>query len=123
MENNKTVVVLGASSNPQRYSNKVLKELLRQGYSVIAVNPSETIIEQLPAVTSLSHITQPIDTLTVYVNPAILKPLVPSVIALKPRRVILNPGTENNEIEHLLDNNGIAVLKTCTLMLLQSHAF
>jgi predicted CoA-binding protein len=63
------------------------------------------------------------DTVTLYVNTAIQKDYYDKVVALKPRRVIFNPGTENNEFETLVEKNGIEPVVACTLVLLSTGQF
>ena len=124
MENEKqTVVVLGASPKPERYSNKAVRLLLEHGHRVIPVHPAITEIEQLPVVRALEHIETPVDTLTVYLSPALSAPLQPDLLKLKPERVIFNPGTENPELKQALERDGIATEEACTLVLLNTGQF
>jgi len=64
-----------------------------------------------------------VDTVTVYLRPQLLAPLVPEIVARKPRRVILNPGTEDDGIEQALTREAIPVQKACTLVLLRTNQF
>ena len=124
MENeNQTVVVLGASPKPERYSNKAVRLLLEHGHRVIPVHPAITEIESLPVVRALEHIEDPVDTLTVYLSPALSAPLQAGILQLKPERVIFNPGTENPELMQALERSGIAVEEACTLVLLNTGQF
>lgn len=124
MENEKqTVVVLGASPKPERYSNKAVRLLLEHGHRVIPVHPAITEIESLPVVRALEHIEDPVDTLTVYLSPALSAPLQAGILQLKPERVIFNPGTENPELMQALERSGIAVEEACTLVLLNTGQF
>ncbi len=62
---------------------------------------------------------QPVDTLTLYVGRQRLEPLIDQVIALRPGRVIFNPGTESQELMHRIGQAGIQWLDACTLGLLR----
>jgi predicted CoA-binding protein len=118
-----TVVVLGASPKPERYSNKAVRLLLEHGHRVIPVHPAIKEIESLPAVRALEHIKEPVDTLTVYLSPSLSAPLQSDILKLKPERVIFNPGTENPELKQALERDGIAVEEACTLVLLNTGQF
>ncbi len=120
---NKKVVVLGASDNPERYSYKALKLLDEHGYEVIPVHPKLSEIEGFSVVSSLSGIKEKIGTLTVYIGPERIRSLIPEIINLKPGRVILNPGTESDELKAALDEAGIKYLEACTLVLLKTGQF
>ncbi len=59
-----------------------------------------------------------IDTITLYIRPSRQPDYYEYILALKPRRVIFNPGTENRELENLLELNKIEVEIVCTLVML-----
>ena len=118
-----TVAILGASDNPERYSHKAFVLLREHGHKVIPVNPSGKIIEGIPAAKSLGEITEPVDTLTMYVSPNISAKLEEAVLALKPARVIFNPGTENPELQKKCEERGIEALNACTLVMLRTSQF
>lgn len=117
------VVVLGASDKPLRYSNQAIRLLLEKGYRVTPVHPKLKIIEGLPVAASLREVQQPVDTLTLYVGPQRLEPLIDQVIALRPNRVIFNPGTESQELMRRVEQAGIHWLDACTLVLLRIGTF
>jgi predicted CoA-binding protein len=119
----KTVVVLGASNKPDRYSNKAVKLLLKMSYTVIPVHPKLETVEGIAVKHNLSDIQGPVDTLTVYVSPEISKDLLYEIIDLHPKRVILNPGTESPEIIQALEKECIPYHQACTLVLLNTGAF
>ena len=118
-----TVAVLGASANPDRYSNTAVRRLREAGHRVIPVNPALDTIEGLPVSKSLGDISEPIDTLTLYVGPQRLAPLTDEILHLAPKRVIFNPGTESRDLAAALDRANIRHVEACTLVLLQTGQF
>lgn len=120
MEN---VAVIGASRKPERYSNKAIRMLAEYGHNAIPVAPADTEIEGRKAYPKLADIPETIDTVTMYVGPARQTDLIAEIIALAPRRVIFNPGTENPEAYPRLEAAGIETIEACTLVLLRSHQF
>jgi len=119
----RTVVVLGASDNPERYSNRAVRLLKAEGYKVIPVHPVLGIIEGLEVRHGLAEIQEKVETLTVYLSPARSEPLVGDILRLKPQRVILNPGSESRRLEDGLGGSGIQILKACTLVMLSTGQF
>jgi predicted CoA-binding protein len=117
------VVIIGASDNPERYSHQAQLLLRQHGHEVVPVHPKLAEIEGVPVVADLSAISGPVDTVTLYVGPAISAGLKDSLVALKPRRVIFNPGTENAALEESLIAAGIACEEACTLVLLRTGQF
>ncbi|MDX1334973.1 MAG: CoA-binding protein [Gammaproteobacteria bacterium] len=119
----KTVAVLGASPKPARFSHKAVVALKDAGHHVLPVNPGQREIDGLTCYPDLSSCPDPVDTITVYVNPEILVRRLDDMIAANPRRVILNPGTESEEVIERLGETGIEVLRDCTLVMLSAGTF
>lgn len=120
---NKTVVVLGASPKPERYSNKAQKMLDEAGYRVVPVAPGHASIGGIPCYSSLKDFRGEVDTVTLYLSEKRLLPIVDEVLSLNPRRVIFNPGTESVDAVKLFESSGIECENACTLILLQTGQF
>lgn len=121
--NKETVVIIGASSNPERYSHRALQLLKKHGHEVVPVHPRLAEIEGIPVVADVDLISGPVDTVTMYVGAAISSGLQDKLIALKPRRIIFNPGAENASLSDALQKAGIACEEACTLVLLNTGQF
>lgn len=119
----KTVAIIGASDKPQRYSNMAMHALQQHGYDVVLVNPFKSQIEGRQCFKSVAEYGGEIDTITLYVNPVRFCEHIKDVIKAGPRRVIMNPGTEDDKHEKLLIDSGINVHKACTLVLLSQNQF
>ncbi len=117
------VVVLGASKNPERYSNKAVRMLIEHRHEVVPVHPVESEIEGLKVVSKLNQVTGKVDTLTLYVSPDTLTPMQADIIKLNPGRIIFNPGTENPPLMQELRQHGLKVVEACTLVLLRTGQF
>ena len=118
-----TVVVLGASNQPERYSFLAVQMLTENGHRVIPVHPSLTEILGIPVRSSLGKVTEPIDTLTLYLGAERLEKLIPEILELHPRRVIFNPGTESPALQAALTAAAIPWIEACTLVLLRTGQF
>lgn len=97
--------------------------LLAANYDTIPVHPSLDEVLGLNVCHQLSQIDATVDTVTLYVNAATSSAMAAELIALKPRRVIFNPGTENPLLATQLSQAGIAYEKACTLVLLRTGQF
>jgi predicted CoA-binding protein len=120
---NRNVVVVGASPKEERYSNKAVKLLAEKGYNVIPVNPAGVEVCGIESVKTLSEINEPVDTVTMYVNSSRSDAMKDDIIAMKPRRIIFNPGAENESLAVECAKNGILTENACTLILLNTEQF
>ena len=112
-----TVAVIGASNDETRYSHKAMVLLLENGHEVIPVTPKESSVLGLQVVPTVQELIPPVDTVTVYVRPAVLLPSVEALIRLAPKRIIFNPGTEDTAIMERLREGGIEVVNACTIVM------
>lgn len=117
MLKNKKTVVIGASPNNDRYSFKATVSLQQNGHPVIPIGIRKGNINNLEIITEKPLLNQ-VDTVTLYVGPQNQAEWQDYIFALKPKRVIFNPGTENIEFERELEEKGIEAIEACTLVLL-----
>jgi predicted CoA-binding protein len=117
------VVVLGATPKSDRFANMAMRSLQQHGHKAVPVNPAfpEVLGERCYA--SISEVPQPIDTVTMYLGPTRSEPLVDEIIAAAPRRIIMNPGAENDRLAAEAKKAGIEVVEGCTLVMLQGGNF
>ena len=117
------VAVLGASNRPERYSFQAVKLLAEKGHAVCPVHPALATIDGVPVFKQLGDIRVALHTLTVYVGPERSTALAAAILAVRPQRVIFNPGAENPALAQQLQAAGIQVENACTLVLLRTGQF
>lgn len=117
------VAILGATDDPMKYANMAQQNLVQHGDTVFPVNPNKDEIDGLKAYPKLEDIHEKVDTVTVYVRPSILESLTDDILAVQPRRVIMNPGTENTRVAQVLAEHGVEVVRGCTLVMLRTGQF
>lgn len=122
-EAKRNVAVLGASPNPDRYSNQAVRLLASFDYRPLPVNPAFDEIEEITCFPSLAEIGEPIHTITLYLGPARSTPLIEEIVAANPQRIIMNPGAENEELAAAASGAGIEVVEGCTLVMLRTGLF
>lgn len=118
----KIVLVLGASTKPERFSYKAINKLLDFGYKVIAVANKPGQIRDLNFLKPES-VSEFVHTVTLYLGPENQKQYYDFILGLNPKRIIFNPGTENEELMTLARNEGIKCVTNCTLVMLDSGSF
>lgn len=120
MEDRPTVV-LGASTNPERYAFKAIHRLVAHDHTVYAVGVKQGEVAGVPIQRELP--TSGIHTVSLYVGPLLQKEWHERILALKPVRIIFNPGTEDAAFEKRAEDLGIEVVEGCTLVMLASGQF
>lgn len=115
-------LVIGASENPERYSNKAIRALVSHGHEVVAIGLREGEVAGV-SFDSEKKAFENIDTVTMYVGPQNQPDYYTYILNLKPQRVIFNPGTENPVFISQLKAAGIFTEIACTLVLLATGQY
>lgn len=118
----KTTLVMGASVKEARYSNMAMRSLRKHGQPVIAVGLREGLVEDVPIVKAIPADAN-VHTVTMYINAHNQQAWQERILALKPMRIIFNPGAENPAFARKAEAQGIEVLEACTLVLLSTGQY
>ena len=122
MEQAKKTVVLGASDNPARYSYLALRKLAAHKHPVIAIGKKEGQVDGIQI--RKDHVTEGgVDTVTLYLNPRNQVEYYDYILDLQPKRIIFNPGTENDELIEKAKENNIEPFIGCTLVMLSTGQY
>ncbi len=117
MTGNKKTMVLGASANPSRYSYLAIKKLTSNHHPVVAIGKKKGKVGEINIETD--HLQIPdIHTVTLYLNPFNQQQYYDYILNLKPKRIIFNPGTENDALIKKAEENNIETVIGCTLVML-----
>jgi len=115
-------LVIGTSTNKERYSYKAIHSLVDKSHQVVAIGSKKGMAFDIPIETEKFDF-QAIDTITLYLNPIAQEAYYDYILSLKPRRVIFNPGTENSTFYKLLAAHNIQYEVACTLVLLATNQY
>ncbi len=122
MNGKKKTLVLGASENPSRYSYLALQRLQSHQHPVVAIGKRKGVVGNVAIETEKKEWTD-VDTVTLYLNPMHQKQYYDYIISLKPKRIIFNPGAENDELAKIAASKGIKLLEACTLVMLATGQY
>jgi hypothetical protein len=120
--NKKKTLVIGASTNPERYSYLAINKLLTHQQPVVALGNKKGVVNTIEIATEPQPFDD-IDTVTLYLNPSHQQQYYNYILGLHPKRIIFNPGTENDELANLASQKGITTLEACTLVLLSTGQY
>jgi uncharacterized protein len=118
----KKTVVLGASDSPMRYSFLAVRRLKSYDHPVVAIGKKSGAIDDTQIITE-RPLMDDVDTITLYLNPVHQQQYYDYILSLHPKRIIFNPGAENNELEALAKQNNIQPMNACTLVLLSTGQY
>lgn len=122
MSESKKTVIIGASDNSNRYSYIAANRLVAHGHEVVPIGIKKGRVAGLDIITDHPALEQ-VDTITMYINPQRQPAYYDYILSLHPKRVIFNPGTENEELEEMLQQQGIQTMEACTLVMLSTGQF
>ena len=122
MNESKKTLVLGASDNPSRYSYLAINRLRSHGHPVVAIGKKNAMVADVP-IEKEKKDWNDVDTVTLYLNPTHQQQYYEYILSLKPKRIIFNPGAENDELADLAIKNGIIPIEACTLVLLSTNQY
>ena len=115
-------LVLGASENVERYSNKAIKMLNRYQHDVCAIGHKKGIVDGVDF-DKEKILFEKVDTVTLYLNPKNQEAFYEYILKIHPRRLIFNPGTENETLYKMASEKGIICQEACTLVLLSTNQY
>jgi predicted CoA-binding protein len=118
----KKTLVLGASPNPLRFSNKMVIALVRHNFEVVALGLREGEISGTKILTGKPDL-KDIHTVALYLGPKAQLSVYNYILSLNPKRIIFNPGTRNQEFMKLAMDQGIEVVYACSLVMLSSAKY
>lgn len=111
------IMVIGASTNREKFGNKSVRAHVRAGHEVFPVNPRADVIEGLACYAAIADVPGPIDRATVYLPPALG---VAAMHELAARgdvgEVWLNPGAESEEVVEAAEAGGLTVIQACSIV-------
>ena len=108
----KTIAMVGASSDPTKFSYGVLRVLDETGYDMIPVNPleSSTEIRGLKCHESLSSIGRPVDMVEVFRTSEAAYGITEEAIEIGAKVVWMQIGVRNDEAARLAEAAGLKVV-------------
>ena len=122
MAEKKKTLVLGASPNPARYSYLAVQRLRAHQHPVVAIGKRTGQVADV-ALTKEKLNENDIDTVTLYLNPKNQVEYYDYILSLHPRRIIFNPGTENDELIEKARASNIQPVIACTLVMLSTGQY
>ncbi|HEY9508625.1 MAG TPA: CoA-binding protein [Verrucomicrobiae bacterium] len=112
----KTVAIIGASSNRQKFGNKAVRAFLQQGYTVYPINPNEPEVEGLATFKTIRDVPVRPQMISVYVPPPIVFKVLPDIAARGCDELWLNPGTESEAVLAEAKRLGLNVIQACSIV-------
>ena len=91
------IAVVGASNDPSKYGNVIVRNLAAKGYTVLPVNPREREIAGLPAFPDLASVPGPVHLVDVVTPPSVTRQVLEEAARLGLPAVWLQDGSYDDE--------------------------
>jgi predicted CoA-binding protein len=118
----KKTLVLGASDNPSRYSYLAIQRLRNHDHPVVAIGRKNTRVSDV-IIDKEKKPFEDVDTITLYLNRHHQREYYDYILSIQPKRIIFNPGAENDELAALAKAKGIKTMEACTLVMLSTNQY
>ncbi len=112
----KSVAVVGASANREKFGNKAVRAFASQGFTVYPVNPRESSIEGWATFPSIREVPQRPNLVSVYLPPALALAALPDIAARGCDELWLNPGADAPEVVEAGEKLGLNVIQACSIV-------
>ena len=109
------IAIIGASKDREKFGNKAVRAYVKTGANVFPVNLEEDIIEGLKVYKSVLEIKEPLDSVSLYLPPAVSISLVDDIAKTGVKKVYVNPGAESDELVAKLKEKGLQPLMVCSI--------
>lgn len=120
----KKTVIVGATTDRSRYAYLAAQMLSQYRHEIVPIGIKKG---ELFGTEILNIFEKPVirdvDTITMYIGPRRQPEWYEYLISLKPKRIIFNPGTENDVLENMAEKKGIEVIEGCTLVMLRTNQY
>lgn len=113
----KRFAVVGATDNPEKYGNRVVKNLRERGYEVYPVNPKLEEVEGLKCYPSIAEIPVRVDVVDFVVPPKATEEILKQCKELGLDRIWLQPGSESEAAIAFCQDNNLKVVHSVCVML------
>ncbi|MFY0643744.1 MAG: CoA-binding protein [Bacteroidia bacterium] len=122
MPQNKRTLVIGATPNPSRFAYRATHMLKDYDVETVLFGIKKGEVAGIPILNDWPE-SEDIHTITLYISAKWQGPYLQKMIDLKPKRIIFNPGTENDSLVKMAEAHEIEALEACTLVLLQTNQY
>ena len=110
LTNASTIAMVGASSNPDRPSNGIMRKLQSAGYRVIPVNPNETSVLGERAHASLADVPERIDIVDVFRRAEFTSAIADEAVRVGAKALWLQSGVVNEDAAVKAEAGGLIVV-------------
>jgi predicted CoA-binding protein len=112
----KTIAVLGASRDHDKFGNKCVRAFQAAGYTVYPINRTETVVEGLPVYRRLADVPEKLERISVYLPPPVTFELLAEIAAAGAEQVWFNPGSADARVLEEARRRGIATHPGCSIV-------
>jgi predicted CoA-binding protein len=119
----KVVAVIGASNNRRKFGNRAVRAFVREGHTVVPINPHESTVEGLRAYRSVLDVPFAIDMATFYVQPEVGEQVIEEVARKQIPEVWFNPGSDSDALLARAHQLSIKPIVACSIVAIGQNPY
>lgn len=116
MQRFKSIAIIGAVTDRERYGNKAVRAYKARGYAVFPVSLRDAEIEGLKAYRSIADVPGNVDAASLYVNPKVGIQLLKEIASKGVKLLFVNPGAESDELVAKAKRMGLNPILACSIV-------
>jgi len=121
-EEQQTIAIIGASSNPTKYGNKAVRAYKDKGFKVFPVNPNRDEVEGLRCYPSILDIPEPVDIASIYLPPERSYNVLESIARKNVKQVFFNPGSADESVIERAKMLGLKTIEACSIIAVENFS-
>jgi len=111
LRGSRRIAVVGASADPSRPSNGVMRRLLVAGYDLVPVTPTYVEVLGIPTVPTLADVSGPIDVVDVFRRPEYLSQVAREAVAVRAGALWLQSGLRSADARRIATDGGLTYVE------------
>lgn len=115
-EGDPVIAIVGATDNPEKYGNRIYRDLKGKGFRVYPVNPTKDTVDGDAAYADLGDVPETPDIVNFVVPPPRTLRILQRAKELGLTNVWIQPGAEDEDVMHYLADNDFDYLANACIM-------
>ena len=103
------LAVVGVSSDPGKYGNRVFCDLVRNNYQVVGIHPKAEVVCGRQLFSTIKDVKEKIDMVITVVPPEVTRSVIDHCVEVGVSQIWMQPGSGTQELAEYAEGKGLEV--------------